>query len=563
MVERTCSIFTVERSANPLGLSDSSIRPPTPALPPPHLDAAPIDRLADLKFLALLVLLTIGLRAWQLTHTEVAARDSIGYIRVAWELEHGDWPTVIRTAQQHPAYPVAVRAMSVPVRYFVADLARAMQLSAQLTSALASVLLVVPLYYLGREMFARNIAFWGVLLFQCLPSPGRVMADGLSEPLFLLFAASSLALALAALRTQSLTGFALAGLASGAAYLTRPEGGLLAAATGLVLLAQQLRSRWRRPWPVALKCGAALSVGTMCVAGPFMVLIRDVTLKQTAKGVLNSTGAESLGAPWLRSSQDAAPAPTRQLLAMWWDKSSVVMNDLNGPAARRVWGAKVVGQCLARGLFFIGVVPALIGLWVFRDRFRLLPGAAVLVLLGAVLLFALYRVAVLSGYLSDRHTMLITMCACPWVAAGTVVLGRWFAAWDRRPGAAGAWTTGLLVLGCLGPALKTAAPLHSERAGFREAGYWLAQNTQPGDRLVDPYTWASYYAGRVFQDSAPQPAHQSAVCYVVVDETENKHSHLDEVDQAHQLAKTGREVRRWNLKRGEVAIYAVTEPNTR
>ena len=42
--------------------------------------------------------------------------------------------------------------------------------SAQLVSALASVLLLVPMFYLGREVFERRIAFWSCLLFQCLPT---------------------------------------------------------------------------------------------------------------------------------------------------------------------------------------------------------------------------------------------------------------------------------------------------------------------------------------------------------------------------------------------------------
>src|SRR5262249_45727200 len=178
----------------------------------------------DLRWLVLLAVLAVGLRAWQVRHTEVTSRDSIGYIRIAWELGHGDWRRVVPAAHHHPGYPAAVLAVSVPVRqYLGGDLAAAMQLSAQLASALASVLLVVPMFYLGRELFDRRVAFWATLLFQCLPAGGRVMADGLSDSLFLLWAATGLVFAARALRTGSLPGFALAGLATGLAYLTRPE----------------------------------------------------------------------------------------------------------------------------------------------------------------------------------------------------------------------------------------------------------------------------------------------------------------------------------------------------
>ena len=58
--------------------------------------------------LLILMLLVAGLRAWQITHTEVAARDSIGFIRYAWLLENSDdWKSVIKDAQQHPGFPLA------------------------------------------------------------------------------------------------------------------------------------------------------------------------------------------------------------------------------------------------------------------------------------------------------------------------------------------------------------------------------------------------------------------------------------------------------------------------
>src|SRR5262249_28863827 len=157
----------------------------------------------DLRCLLLLALVAVGLRAWHLASTEVAARDSIGFIRVAWRLGQ-DWRRAIRTSEHHPAYPVAILAPSVPVRHLLPhDPVRARQLSAQLVSALASVLLVLPMFYLGKELFDRRVAFWATLLFQCLPAPARVMPDGLSESLFFLLCASAFLFAVRGLRTGS------------------------------------------------------------------------------------------------------------------------------------------------------------------------------------------------------------------------------------------------------------------------------------------------------------------------------------------------------------------------
>src|SRR5665213_2165634 len=178
----------------------------------------------DFRLIAILALITCGLRTYQLCTTEVTARDSISYIHIAWRLEHGDWRQVIRDSPQHPGYPVAVLAGSLPARlFFPNDLPYAMQLGAQLASVLASILLVAPFFWMGRQLFNRRIGFWAVLLFQCLPCSGRIMADGLSEGVFLLFALTALAFAMYSLRVGSIVGFALAGAAGGLAYLTRPK----------------------------------------------------------------------------------------------------------------------------------------------------------------------------------------------------------------------------------------------------------------------------------------------------------------------------------------------------
>src|SRR5207249_2546738 len=65
-------------------------------------------------------------------------------------------------------------------------------LAAQLVSAIAGVLLVVPTYLLGRMLFGRNVGFAAALLFQVLPVPARITSDGLAEGLYLLGSATAL-----------------------------------------------------------------------------------------------------------------------------------------------------------------------------------------------------------------------------------------------------------------------------------------------------------------------------------------------------------------------------------
>ena len=491
----------------------------------------------DLWLIALLLLLTIGLRTLQLATTEVTARDSISYIHIAWRMEHDDWLKVLPAAPQHPGYPIALLAASVPTcALFPNDLPYAMQLAAQLASAAAGVLLVVPLYWLGRELFSARAAFGAVLIFQCLPCSGRILADGLSEGVFLLFAVTALAAAMYGLRSGSIVSFAAAGAAGGLAYLTRPEGLLIPAAAGVVLLGMQLFAAWRRPWRRVLACGAALTIAVLIVGGPYMVLIHGLTVKNTGNALIHDTSAEA--EPPAESVGDGP------LFAVWWQ------GDPSDAAGRYVWGLKTLGEVIGKAFFFVLWVPALAGLVCFQRRFRTHPGAWLLLLVNATLAALLYRVAVRMGYLSDRHTILILACGLPWAAAALDLAGRGLAhLLERfRPAVAGlwwadgrTWAACLLLIVAAAPLVRTLEPLHGDRIGFRAAGYWLRQNANADETVFDPFGWTGYYAGRYFRDDAvlyftEETFPMGPWDYVVVEKGTNAHSHLRTVARAEDLA---------------------------
>jgi len=167
----------------------------------------------DLGPLLLLLVLAMAMRLWLVWHTEVAARDSIGYVRYAWQLQHRPWTDVLRDMEQPPGYALALLAVSYPVHQFAhGPESTVMVLSAQLTSAFAGVLLVIPMFYLGKEIFDRRVAFWACLLFQFLPATGRMLSDALTEAIFLLFASSAMFFGVRALQTRSVVTFGLCGL---------------------------------------------------------------------------------------------------------------------------------------------------------------------------------------------------------------------------------------------------------------------------------------------------------------------------------------------------------------
>ena len=514
----------------------------------------------DWPLLVLLLLLALAMRVWQVTTSEVAARDTVGYVRIAWRLEHGDWRHVIPTSPHHPGYPLSILAVSSVVRKILpGTLADEMQLSAQIASSIASILLVLPMFYLGRALFDRRVAFWATLMFQCVPASGRVLADGLSESLFLLFAVTALWLAVIAFQRRSPWCFAGVGLFGALAYLTRPEGALIIAATGIVLIVLQLRRGTRRPWGDFAASAVSLSVAALILAAPFMVLIRGVTTKNTPNLLFQSAPATSDDHP--------ARPPAMSSLA----RQPAVFAVFSGQpgtgdaSQRRLWALKTLIVMFGKLAYYIGWVPLLIGLWVYRDRFRLLAGSWVLALVSLGLLPLLYMVALKMGYLSERHVLLILCCGIYWTVAAVFWLGEWGAAWfpGRRWASPTIWGVALLSATCIAGLARTLEPMHNDRAGFREAGYWLAEHAQSSDFIDDPYTWASYYAGRNFVEEPPPHERGTPHCvYVVIEWSSNKHPDLKPASNMEYVFEHGECIKSWPVRRrretAEIVLYRVS-----
>lgn len=498
----------------------------------PSSHPPPASAWHDFRWVLLLVVIAVGLRVWHIANTELTSRDSVAYIRYAWRLEHEPWRDVVTKEVHHPGYSFLVFAVAQPVRLFITDdLPRAMQLSAQLAASLAGVLLVLPMYFLGKSLFDRRVGFWATLLFQLLPSSGRLMADGLSEPLFLLLVTAALYFVTRAMAGGSLKLYALAGVCTGLAYLTRTEGLLLVPAALVILLARRVGERWREALVLTGSCAV--------VAVPFMILIGGVSLKASLK---NMTDGKGWGIP---AKPVAAMVNTPLPLALWTDPGVT-------PDERYGWATRAVFLTLEKGYFHVFGPLVLLGLWVFRRRFIEVPGAAVMLVSGLALLALLWRLAQSAGYIGDRHVLLIVLGGMYFAAAAVPWLT---SRWPAR-----ATTAAFLTLAavCLP---KTLGPLHANRSGFRDAGRWLAANSKPGDDVFDPMAWTSYHAGRLFVPR-DAPCSDPPVCYVVMEKSKNEHPHLWYLlDLAKDLTRDGEVVYRSPTSRGaEIVIYRVARP---
>ncbi len=540
----------------------------------PQPGQSPSSRPDWLLLLTLLILAGL-VHFWLIGHTEVTARDGVGFMRYAWQLKTQPWPAVLRENPHPPLYPLTILMVSYPVRWLLPGSDPVLlQLSAQLTTALASLLLMVPLYFLGRDLFNRRVGFWAALLFQCLPPGARVLADALSEGVFLLLAVTALWLALRAFQEGGALRFGLMGLCSGLAYLARPEGVLIGLAIGAVLLGWQAWRGGRWPWRRVLVCGTSLALPALAVALPYMAVIGHFTNKTTGISVLHAglvdEPQEPLASEPLVCLHAATGAPP--LAALWavWGPNS---KDY-GLLSRQAWCLAAVGKEFVHGFYYVAWVPALWGLYRHWNRLRRVPGVWVIFMALLLDWLVLWRVAYVVGYVAERHSLLTVMFGMPWAAAGVIDLGeRLAASWGRlsvwprwRPILQnGSAQSGILLAALAVAGLpKTLEPLHTNRAGYHAAGLWLAAHAQPDDQIMDPFCWAEYYAGQVFRRPSYDYPMSRPPRYVVLGGSKNEHERLPLIPFATDYARKGTLVYHWSprkrQKAEEVLVYRVPAP---
>ena len=477
------------------------------------MDEGPPSRRSDWCRIAIVVLLALLVRSWVITHTEVAARDSIGYIRYALQFDDKPWAEVVRESEQHPAFPVALWLMSKPVRVVSGGVTcDAMVLSDQLANLFAAILMIVPIYFTGKTLFNRNAGFLAAALLQCLPVFVQVTADGLSEAFFLLFLSSGLYCAVSGLQRPAAWRFLLCGLFTGLAYLTRPEGLELLLATSLVLGVVGLRAwGWRQ---TALR-SAVLALGVIPCVGLYVRATGRLTNKPTPRIVIGDQ-LERPAEPPLASAKNSAT-----LLATFWSP------ELQAGHSRILWAGQTLAMESAKAFHYGGLGLVALGLVGFRRRLRESPGMWVLLTLAVLHAALLWRMAVVIGYLSERHALVFVLLGSFWAAAAILEIGRWLAAWPLLAQRRGLrWLPeALAALVLVSGAPELSKTLHANRAGHHAAGCWMAGHISARDEVIDPFCWAHFYAGCVFRERQP-PLTEPHARYVVLEQSDNRHARL-------------------------------------
>lgn len=490
---------------------------------------------------------SVAVHTWIVARSEVAARDSIGFIRYAVQLERQPSLRLLRQAEQPPGYPAAVLAASWPFRAIKGDaLPETMTLCAQLASAVFGVLLVFPMVALGAELFDRRTGYLAAALFQTLPAWLRYTSDGLSEAVFLFWLATAIWLAARAFGRSSAWWFAACGVAAGMAFLTRPEGAEVVLAAAFVMMGLVVSRRLT--WTAGRLRLSALALGFLLLFGPFVAVTGRVSNKPTARSLLGDPSAK------VSYFGQAAPGP---LLAVWWNEAA------DSGRNRVVWAAQVLMSETASSSRQVGFALAILGLVLWPRYVRNRPGGCVLMVVSGLHATLLIRMTSMTGYLSERHTAVIVMTGCYPAALALTELARMIAGASR-----GRITTNLVlvvaVAGSFAAAIPSISrPMHAGRAGHKAAGQWLAANAPASAGICDPFCWARYYAGRDFREVAEaDPPNQ----FVIIEASDNQHSRLPLMPEAKAKAAAGQLVYHWPdnlpLEKAQVLVYRWLRPTS-
>ncbi len=493
---------------------------------PPAVTPPPKLSLADGWRLLALLAVAAAVHGWLVANTAVTARDSMGFARYALAL--GDptrpWPDTLREEAHPPGYPLAVLAASrlmpasgPPTEHIL--------LAAQVASSVAGVLVVIPVYALGRRLFSRSAGFWAALLLQFLPVFARDTADGLSDGLFLLFAMSAVSCRVRAMdRARAWPWLLACGLLSGLAYLVRPEGAIVPLATAVTLLPRIGKAGFAR----TLGALVAVAVGFAVPSAPYMATVGKFTNKNAmVEGTKRTDAVPPVAGVGVFAETVPDPKELHTFLTTakeWWKVGHY------GVAIYAVTGLLV---CLPR---------------VWREPRFWLP-----VLYAAGQLAVVLALGVRKGYVSERHLLPVVAVGVLFAAGGLptgFALCTWVANKLRLPavGRALAWkwwpqlTCAVLVALGVVPVLTTR--LHDDRGEHKKAGAALRaeidalpDEQKAGVVVIDHYQWCQFFSGWA-TTAIPKdpPVSDQRVVFIVLEFKNGQPETPDFGSERHQMA---------------------------
>jgi len=218
------------------------------------------------KVLLLIMALAFSLRIFLALYPEVIHSDGVEYIRYAKEVLSGNW----LGGKANPGYPVSIA--------FVYTLIKNYELAGIWISIIFGILLVIPVFYLGREIFNERVGIISGLVVAVHPFLYTFSGSVLTESTYQFFLATSVLFGWYAFSKGKFYHVLLFGLFTSLAFLTRPE------AIGLIFIFSVWMfffspSKKKRYWPKRVVLILVALLTFLVFSSPYLIQIRKETGK--------------------------------------------------------------------------------------------------------------------------------------------------------------------------------------------------------------------------------------------------------------------------------------------
>ncbi len=216
--------------------------------------------------LLLIMALAFILRIFLVFYPEVIRIDGVEYIRHAKEVLAGDWTE----GKSSPGYPALVA--------FVYTLIKNYEMAGIWVSIVFGVLLVVPVFYLGKTIFHEKVGMISGLVVAVHPFLHTFSGSVLTESTYHFFLATSVLFGWCAFRKGRFDHVLLFGAFATLAFLTRPEAiGLLFVFIVWVFFFNPPGER--RYWPKRMGMILVALLAFLAFSSPYLIQLRKETGK--------------------------------------------------------------------------------------------------------------------------------------------------------------------------------------------------------------------------------------------------------------------------------------------
>lgn len=426
---------------------------------------------------AILLLISLLLSTYLFFYTYIISLDgAFQYIPIAKDFVLGFYGKAFGHNQQ-PLYSFIIA--------FVYRWVNDFELAGKLVSTFFGILIIFPVYFLGKRIFDQKIAFYSALFLAIHPYIRRFSADVLKESTYLFFLASAIGFAWRTIQGEKRHLYLFIPLLSALAYLVRPDGVEILIAVSLYVFFK----KYNRPgdrWKVI----SLLVLSSFILFLPYLIHLRETT------GAWTLSRAKTI--TWFLGLSGSAGEIS--LI----DRVLFTLKKLN---------SEIFSIYHPLYLFLL-----VAGLW--KKRSCLLKGGESFLLFFCILHYVVLFLLVLNVtewgeggtiravHFSGRHVLPLLLFSIHWVGEGFVIIHHWvcnkvassrlFLKLRSKKESMIIWAIlFLLIFSVILP--KTLKPQRYERLTEKKAGIWIKGQSGKGVTIFTTLPRVAYYAEGVYE----------------------------------------------------------------